>query len=84
MTDESTQELKSWTYAHRVKEDDLDKAVERFRIQIENASEHLKIQEDLEAPYDIEARMRIVDRQEDSQNDEVDKVSLSDWGDDPE
>ena len=84
MADVPDQSLKDWTYLHRVEEEDLDKAVARFRLQIENAVDHLEVQEDLEAPYDIEAQIRVVNRQEDPQNDEIDKVSLLDWRDDTE
>jgi hypothetical protein len=82
MTDESTRQLKSWTYVHRVEEGDLNRAVERFRTQIENVSEHLEAHEDLKPPFVIEAQIQIVDVQEDNQEEEIDKVSLFDWGDD--
>jgi len=84
MDDVPSQSLKHWTYHHRAEEDDLEKAVSRFRLQIENAVEHLEAQKDLEPPYNIQAEIRIVDVQEDHREDGIDKVSLEDWGDDTE
>lgn len=84
MSDKKGQQLRDWTYAHRVDGEDLEKAVNRFRIQIEKNSRHLEEREDLEPPYYIQAQIRIVDIQGDSQGDGIDKVSLLDWGDDPE
>jgi len=84
MSDDPGQPLKDWTYIHRVEEDDLDKAVARFRLQTENAVDHLKAQEDLDPPYDIEAQIRIVDTQEGDKEEGINKVSLLDWSDDME
>jgi hypothetical protein len=60
MTDNNDCQQDGWTYIHPVVEnEDIDTAVHRFRVQIENASEGLDL------PFEIEAQIRIIDRQDD-------------------
>jgi len=65
MTDEEANALKSWRYRHLVKDEwDTEAATGRFSVQVENVVEELQERKDLEAPFSIEADIRIVSVEE--------------------
>lgn len=75
MTDPSVPAIKRWRYLHEVEEENIDRAVERFRVHVRNAIDDLRSQEDAGPPYQIEADILIIEMP-DSEN----EATLLSWG----
>lgn len=61
MNDRMPDPLKKWRYNHLVRHEwNAEDPVARFNIQIKNAVEELQKNENLEAPFRIEADIRIL------------------------
>jgi len=65
VVDLDNEPLMNWQYNHFVKDEwDPEYPTNRFNIQIKNAVEQLQKREDLEAPFWIEADIRIISPEE--------------------
>lgn len=61
MNNSTDEALKTWRYNHLVKDEwDSGDPINRFAVQIENNVRELQDRENLEAPFWIEADIRIV------------------------
>ncbi|ACV10287.1 hypothetical protein Huta_0098 [Halorhabdus utahensis DSM 12940] len=75
MTDPSVPAVKRWRYVHEVEEENIEKAVERFRVHVRNVINDLRSQEDASPPYQIEADILVIEMP-----DSESEVTLLSWG----